>query len=391
MTFSRLAGALIIAGATCLALPQASAAAAPARIAHASLSSVSCVTSNFCVAVGAVASDTNIDNVIEMWNGSTWQRRKAPIPKGGRFGALASVTCTSRHFCMAVGDWTGTNDSGTIGEVWNGTKWKFVKAPTTGQFGESFYGVSCVSRTMCVAVGERFRAESSTVLSEVWNGKSWKLVSTPRPPTDEARLSSVSCTAVNRCVSVGSYNEKSVGSRPLAEVWNGKAWAITKLPNPDHSQHRKGEAASGLSDVSCTAARKCVAVGTVGNLDKSKPLIERWNGRHWQRLAPASTGSRNSHFSGVSCVSARRCRAVGNSSAPGGDTDTLVQVWTGTSWTTQPSPSPEKYSNFSAISCLSTTNCLAVGSTDPDPEGNSNAHTLAEHWNGAAWQVVASR
>jgi hypothetical protein len=43
-------------------------------------------------------------------------------------------------------------------------------------------------------------------------------------------MDSVSCGAAGACVAVGSESTSSNAELPVAETWNGKAWAITTVP-----------------------------------------------------------------------------------------------------------------------------------------------------------------
>ena len=53
----------------------------------------------------------------------------------------------------------------------------------------------------------------------------------------------------------------------MAERWNGTAWAMQSIPNPNGSGQ--------LNGVSCTSASACTAVGYYGGY---VTLAERWNG-----------------------------------------------------------------------------------------------------------------
>src|SRR5947207_12562352 len=80
-------------------------------------------------------------------------------------------------------------------------------------------------------------------------------------------------------------------SMPLAAT--GAAWSIVSSPNTSATQD------NFLSDVTCTSASDCWAVGGT--------LIEHWNGTTWSIVTSPNTGG----VSGVTCTSPSDCCAVG--------------------------------------------------------------------------------
>jgi photosystem II stability/assembly factor-like uncharacterized protein len=107
------------------------------------LFSVSCVRPSFCVAVG------HNDTIVTTTDGSTWTVRQTGLAPGlSGYGPelgpiLSSVSCASRRFCVAVGD------KGTILTSGDGSTW-------TSRSGSAanLTGVSCPSPSFCVAVGD---------------------------------------------------------------------------------------------------------------------------------------------------------------------------------------------------------------------------------------------
>jgi hypothetical protein len=66
----------------------------------------------------------------------------------------------------------------------------------------------------------------------------------------------------------------------------------------------------------------------------------------------------------------------------------VTEQWNGTSWTLVPSPSVTAngtQDTLSAVTALGAGDVWAVGSTLPTSQ---DSQTLAEHWNGTAWQIV---
>ncbi len=102
----------------------------------------------------------------------------------------------------------------------------------------------------------------------------------------------------------------------------------------------------------------------------------------------------SSEFQDVSCPAARFCVAVGTSSPDeyGGTMRTLVEVFGGQSWSIPPSPTVGTWSGLFGISCPSRTFCAAVGYESIGKVANTQVaqRTLIETYNGRSWSVAPS-
>jgi hypothetical protein len=107
------------------------------------LHAVSCVSPNFCVAVGNFGHlNTNQGTLqgylIEMWDGRSWSiaaRTAYAIPQPYSWYDLTTVTCASKRSCRAEGPWQ-TYVGGTVGSLygtvvasWNGRTWTVSEVP----------------------------------------------------------------------------------------------------------------------------------------------------------------------------------------------------------------------------------------------------------------------
>src|SRR5690348_67038 len=113
----------------------------------------------------------------------------------------------------------------------------------------------------------------------------WSAITPPVPTIPNGRLVAVSCPSAHNCIAVGSYNtgrleqpgaEPLGSTRPLAERWDGRRWALQNVPNPPRSAFTLDQ--SYLNAVDCTSTSSCVAVGAGGRF---APLAERWDGHRW--------------------------------------------------------------------------------------------------------------
>src|ERR1700722_10249404 len=158
------------------------------------------------------------------------------------------------------------------------TTWTIQKSPNATLAGGRLESVSCSASAACTAVGQYLNPSGITVtLAEGWNGGAWQKQATPNPSGDTTssvspELLGVSCPASGFCAAVGEYQEQ-FGTASLAETWNGSKWTLQPFPVP------AGSDSPELSQVSCTSAKFCEAVGS--STDDSDfdtvPLAAAWN------------------------------------------------------------------------------------------------------------------
>jgi hypothetical protein len=97
--------------------------------------------------------------------------------------------------------------------------------------------------------------------------------------------------------------------------------------------------------------------------NRGSAVAERWNGSSWIAASvPAPAGSVETHLAGVSCASASDCTASGFTFTPGSSPfATVLEHWSGTTWTITTAPAPTPGAEFTGVSCPATGGCVAVG------------------------------
>jgi hypothetical protein len=331
-------------------------------IRYSSLSDVSCTSTTFCMAVGYLSYPGRA--LVEVWDGSSWSI--VPGPSRGDLSAvyLSAVSCTKASFCMGVG--------GSDAASWNGRSWSVFPGPLVRS---TLMDVSCTKASFCMAVGlvGTYRPSGSTGYKAVvgrWNGSYWTRLRSPHTGSAYAELDGVSCTATDFCVAVGSFSPDPSSSQTLIESWYGTGLAIVPSPNT--------ATGGGLRAVSCVSSSSCTAVGSS---EGDQALVESWNGSDWSIVQTPEIGAVGNSLQAVSCVSTASCTAVSLS---------LIAAWDGSSWAVVPSPDLRLPSTnvLNGVTCASTSSCIAVGSFAPS--GEVRAHTLVQSWDGTKWSKVSS-
>ena len=387
----------------------------PSSLDASQLVSDSCVTTTFCMAVGAVGSHNGESPLSARWDGTTWSPVAVPLPvptppltlKNVNQGdaLLDAVSCTSTDFCMAVGSDDGTDQ--TLTEVWHGTAWSVVSSPTPSSDTVSpvlpvapaptappaaaivphdspnktdpLSAVSCTGPTFCVAVGETPGQAGDQALVERWNGAGWSIVPSPAPvPQAPQVFESVSCTSPAFCMAVGLTESVPSGDiAPLFEQWNGTLWSspLRSSGNADVSQ---------MLGVSCWGTSFCMADGYARASPGARDVIDQWDGTSWSADPVATPAvAQGGGLAGLSCIGPSLCVATGVSLTQTGNDgpegSPQMAVWDGHAWAQESAPDPDPPTNESllySVSCVARQACMSVGFSADTVSGD--ATTLAE-------------
>jgi hypothetical protein len=320
-------------------------------IQRAVLFSVSCSSSSFCVAVGAVDdTDVNAFPLIETYSGGVWSASVAPLPTNAALSAnsgpadpLISVSCPADGTCAAVGEYDIAVGVGVhpLLETLSKGKWKATEGDlpsSPSPDNASMNAISCPSAQMCMATGDGNDSGRPGLVYLLSSGK-WQLEpSLPLPPDFDSNLdlASVSCADSTDCVVVGSYdtpftpNSSSLG---LIYTYKSGNWTVEQAQMPANASALQDFIPLGLLSVDCVQATLCVAGGsyedTSGNL---VPLFVTLKSGKWTPKEGPSLQSTQrpsaSFVTGVSCVTTANCVADGYSFALSGGSQPKGMVLT---------------------------------------------------------------
>ncbi|HXW34908.1 MAG TPA: hypothetical protein VEJ87_10055 [Acidimicrobiales bacterium] len=262
----------------------------PSGVNGAELSGVSCLSTSSCMTVGHVitGSSTASNTLVESWTGGNWSIVPTPPNPTGYVGAsLSGISCVSVNWCVAVGDSSSTGSPAytSLAEEWNGSSWTIETTPLFGTTGDYFpnelFDVSCWAVNACTAAGAVGPQAFNGALVEGWNGSSWTVQTTPSRHgisiTDQ--LSGISCSSSTECQGVGSeIDDATQATDTIAERFSAGSWSREgSIPGP-----------AGPTDlmhsVSCASSTDCIAVGYFKTSSGSwSTLAAGWKGGQWSR------------------------------------------------------------------------------------------------------------
>jgi hypothetical protein len=216
----------------------------------------------------------------------------------------------------------------------------------------------------------------------------WTVVPTPNASSGDNLLTGVEVVNAGDAWAVGraDHSPQEPFVRPLAMRWNGSAWSIASTP-----------ALGGrFSAVDGSAGNNVLAVGARdvslgGGTATEHTLAARWNGSAWGTVpSPVPPGAVRSNLAGVKTfTTSADAWAVGGYATAGAPSErTLIQRWTGASWSIVPSPNPDPARNLLVdVDGVVTGDVWAIGNMGNDGYGNT-ARGFVLRWNGSAWSAV---
>jgi hypothetical protein len=269
------------------------------------LTTVSCVSPTFCVAMAGLYADVSrpFSDEAFTFDGRSWS---AGVAVGGRDHDISSVSCPSRAFCMAVG---GNGSALGVGAAYryDGHSWSFATPVAVAGVGLS--SVSCASSRYCVAGGGYGYSSGNTpgpgpgrnAGLYVYAGHGWSAA--PGDLGVSQAVEAVSCTRTKFCIAASTSLGPGLGVSS----------AITRA---GHSWSDVPGTINAIDALSCTSPAFCMAAGgsTASGPDIAGSDLGGqayvYAGGSWstgQQLTSAVVG-----VGDVSCVSPAFCAAVGN-------------------------------------------------------------------------------
>jgi hypothetical protein len=274
------------------------------------LNGVWCASDTSCVAVGShTQSLLGAEPLIETLSGTKWTAVTTGLePAGGIHGVLSSVSCVSSTSCVAVGTYVFAGNNHVLVDTLSGTRWTASEAALPGgASGAAGGGIQCFTATSCLAVGASSAGGAISSLVETLSGTTWTAATLHAGDT----LTSLSCPSAGSCTAVGDTG----GGQSVAEVLASATWTRSVIPLPT------GTTSIQLNGVSCTTdgSGECLAVGgylgTSPDNKQDHALVEFRSSGTWQATTGLDPASPAGHvlLNGVSCpIDISSCTGAGD-------------------------------------------------------------------------------
>jgi hypothetical protein len=300
------------------------ASATPEGASAAELQSVDCITllGILCSAAGSYTSAGVTKSLIVFGGtGGLSTVQATPNPEGASETAFKGISCRNATGCVAVGYSvkSGKKTAFAVRRVEGIWVTQTMPEPE-GAISSELHGVDCPTTTFCVAVGSYTVSGGSIwAMSATWNGTSWTLQTVPKPAGSiRTVLLDVSCSSASACAGVGIYRDSTGLQTSFVQRWNGTSWSHQASSNPEKSTN------TVFQGISCVASSPCVAVGDWNNGKSWQPMAQEWNGSAWALdTTPNPEGATETIIEGVACRTG--CLSVGWYKDSGGKIKTLAE------------------------------------------------------------------
>jgi hypothetical protein len=213
-------------------------------------------------------------------------------------------------------------------------------------------------------------------------GTGWQVVPSVSLGPQDNVLAGVSAASATDIWAVGTYlPSKTSPLATLGHHFDGTAWTAFPLPNVGVQQNT-------LLGVSMPAPGKAWAVGFYesGSFAQNT-LIEHFSGGTWSVVPSPNPSQKHNILYGVAAISDTDVWAVGGQQDSNGVWHTLTQHWDGSSWSVVLAVDVGSAGNhFYALKANASNDVYAVGQSASAGFPNT---ALIEHWDGRSWSVVA--
>ncbi len=341
------------------------------------LGDVSVVTASDIWSVGGSARGSKVGNPLtEHWNGAAWSIVPAPQPPG-TVVSLSGVSARATNDVWAVGhSHTGNAPLQTFTEHWDGSQWTVVPSPSLAMIGpyaanNSLADVVALAANNIWAVGSATTIVAGEALILHWDGVSWAIVDNPgaNPRFYDANLLGITAVSPNDIWAVGQ--KTTTAEHNMIQHWDGTKWSI--IPSPVYPTN-----VDFLESVSALSATDIWAVGsfTIPNAEGSpyQNATMHWNGAAWSIVTVPQPDPALDILTSVSAISSNDVWAVGLIGTGTGFEAPETVHWDGVSWSLVAVPTGSKATELLGVAAVATNDVWAVG------ESASGKKTLIEHF-----------
>jgi hypothetical protein len=250
-------------------------------------------------------------------------------------------------------------------------KWSVVAVPNPDVQFSYLQGVDARTSSDAWAVGyvQPVGVGPFVPIALHWNGAAWATTTVPQQGKGTL-LWGVSASRADDVWAVGEFFRPGYhgGSQATALHWDGTAWTPTTVPN-----------AGILYTVANVAPGNAWAVGGGG--------VKHWDGTAWSDVvtpSPNASGVGTGSLLGISARAPDDIWAVGSYAVTRHISASFSLHYDGVSWKIASMPNATS-TQLQAITAVGPNDAWAVGLVN-----GSTTQSVAEHWDGRAWTIVAT-
>jgi hypothetical protein len=243
------------------------------------------------------------------------------------FAGFDAMGCTGPGDCIAAGSYLRLDNlqvrpmaATESGSAWTSARRVWLPSTQADPDGQGrIYAISCPLPDWCAAGGRLGAQAAGPAFLITESGGTWNRPRMIRLPSDSdgnamGGISGITCTQTRSCLAVGWYSTQSTRFAPMAVTATAGRWGpAAEVPMPP------GGIGGSLDSVACPAAGLCVAVGGFdsGSLETGMEAVLSSGRWHSAAMAlPAGSAGLNAALSSVSCQSPVSCLAVGDTTGP---------------------------------------------------------------------------
>jgi hypothetical protein len=270
----------------------------------------------------------NLEGLVVHWNGMQW----LPVQTVETQGEWTAIAALSAHDVWVIGQADGKAkvlrwDS----EMWTSTALSAPGVVTLAGI------VEVASNDVWVVGSSRSRSGAQSMEQALiwhWDGTSWHSVAVNgEPEGSDVVFTSISAAAADDIWALGTAVSGAGLEQNFVEHWDGSRWQEQPLPMKT-SAYRD----ITLKAIVAVAADNVWVVGAAfptngDGLGGANSLIEHWNGKAWSIEPIANPEDRSSELVAIKAISANNIWAAGSfKNVNTGLDNTYMQHWDGKQW-----------------------------------------------------------
>ena len=325
--------------------------------------------SNIWLVGSRIGDKSHVVTLAERWNGLRWINTPTPNPiiRHSHYDRLLGVGALSSHLAWAI----GTSDLSPFLIRWNGVRWSLDGAFPKHVVVEA---MATYRHDHAWIVGRTGTSNSSKAAIFTWNGTGWR--ETKLPIAGE--LTAVTALSSRSIWVIGQHFTASTPPTPIVAHWDGESWQVLPTaPRPPSTRNTD----FGFMALS-TSGQSSLWAGGNWNASQSWagfPLLDRWNGTHWEIIPfrqTASTVISAIHVNSPTDVWVGASRESYDLLMP---PQGYLEHWNGTRWNSVRVPGEHPYSDLQAIVPVPGDGLRLIGWTGRRPPKSKPFFDVVQH------------